>query len=265
MASTQDSASIEAPITGVKRSSAPRARGRLPKQPATKRTGRNQGGERKQLVEDTPEHSLEPAQKRQRTSDTRPENIFDESATGTGAPGHATDPIVFWVKEGRWPKEIDQTLSHTTPSDQERGEKSAPYRNAQYPLLLEIRGSYMGKLPLGIADESRRLCKALLALEQPAPKKSLFGDDLFESVCNVLKNKNEVRVLQDISRPIIPSAKQCALRAKSLSRLIESINEGWNNSIPLTGTCPQSDYSLAKPSPFIGDLIARDRSLFMAT
>ncbi|KAJ4286032.1 hypothetical protein N0V88_008147, partial [Collariella sp. IMI 366227] len=59
--------------------------------------------------------------------------------------------------------------------------------------------------------------------------------------------------------------------------LVESVNEGWNNSIPLTGTRPQPDYSvgfkrvaftedqIAKLSPFIGDFIAGDQSFFMAT
>ena len=59
--------------------------------------------------------------------------------------------------------------------------------------------------------------------------------------------------------------------------MIESVNEGWNNSIPLTSTRPQPDYSvgfkrdaftedqLAKLSPFIGDFIAGDQSFFMAT
>ena len=58
--------------------------------------------------------------------------------------------------------------------------------------------------------------------------------------------------------------------------MIESLSEGWNNSIPLTGTRPQPDYSvgfkheaftedqLNKLSPFIGDWHFGDLS-FMAT
>jgi hypothetical protein len=57
--------------------------------------------------------------------------------------------------------------------------------------------------------------------------------------------------------------------------LIESTNEGWNNSIPLTKTRPQPDYSvgfrreaftedqLKRLEPFVGDLT--DTSFFMAT
>ncbi|OBR03823.1 hypothetical protein CH63R_12950 [Colletotrichum higginsianum IMI 349063] len=55
------------------------------------------------------------------------------------------------------------------------------------------------------------------------------------------------------------------------------MNEGWNNSIPLTGTRPQPDYSvgfrreaftddqLQKLSPFVGNFLAGDQSFFMAT
>ncbi|KAK4206103.1 hypothetical protein QBC37DRAFT_242996, partial [Rhypophila decipiens] len=62
-----------------------------------------------------------------------------------------------------------------------------------------------------------------------------------------------------------------------LKHLVESVNEGWNNSIPFTSTRPQPDYSvgfrreaftddqLIKLSPFIGDFITGDQSLFMAT
>ena len=58
-------------------------------------------------------------------------------------------------------------------------------------------------------------------------------------------NKNEARVIHDISPLIAPSAETLAIRgAKHLKILIESDNEGWNNSIPLTIPHPQSDYAV---------------------
>lgn len=156
-------------------------------------------------------------------------------------------------------------------------EKSAPYRDSRYALLLQTKGSYMGKSTLGITDESKRLCQTLLNSEQPVPKVSLFDNDIFESVCENIENKNEARVIQDICRLIVPSAETLALRSKDLIHLAESVNEGWNNSIPLTGTRPQPDYSvgfnreaftddqLAKLSPCIIDFIVGDQSFFMAT
>ncbi|KAK3343184.1 hypothetical protein B0H65DRAFT_242504 [Neurospora tetraspora] len=168
-----------------------------------------------------------------------------------------------------------------TPSDQRpREEKSAPYWSVQYQFVLEAMGSYMKRSPLGITDESRNLCKTLLDTEQPAPENSLFDDDIFEKVCDKLLNKNEARVIQDISRLIAPSVEHHALRAKHLEHLdlTESVNEGWNNSVPLTGILrPQPDYSVGfgrdaftkeqidKLRPFIGDSLPGDQSFFMAT
>jgi len=77
-----------------------------------------------------------------------------------------------------------------------------------------------------------------------------------------------------ISR-IVPSAETLATYSSTTLRcLIETTNEGWNNSTPLTRTRPQPDYSvgfgretfteeqLEKLNPFVGDLI--DASFFMA-
>lgn len=136
----------------------------------------------------------------------------------------------------------------------------------------------MVKSKLGVTEESKILCKNLLEGKQVFPQNSLFRDDLVDKTFQKIHNKNEARVIQDISRLIVPSAESLATYgAEHLEILTESVNEGWNNSIPLTGTRPQPDYSvgfqreaftdaqLAKLSPFIGDFIAGDLSFFMAT
>ncbi|KLU89203.1 hypothetical protein MAPG_08177 [Magnaporthiopsis poae ATCC 64411] len=86
--------------------------------------------------------------------------------------------------------------------------------------------------------------------------------------------------MQDITRLIVPSAESFAtFGAKQLDILVESVNEGWDNSVPFTSPShrPQPDYSvgfernaftrdqLAKLSPFIGNFLFRDQSYFMAT
>jgi hypothetical protein len=129
-----------------------------------------------------------------------------------------------------------------------------------------------------ITIQSRTLCKTLLDAKQVYPENSLFRDDLFTTTCHKIHNRNEARVISAISRLIVPSAEGLATYgAEHLEILIESHNEGWNNSIPLTGTRPQPDYSvgfqreaftkeqLEKLSPFIGDFIGGDLSYFMAT
>ena len=86
------------------------------------------------------------------------------------------NPIGFWAKEGRWPREyleLDMervfarkksrlslggkrpyaTMS-MTPSDQKpREEKGAPYQDARYETFLAIKGSFMGESNLGIAQD----------------------------------------------------------------------------------------------------------------
>ncbi|RYP52154.1 hypothetical protein DL768_002596 [Monosporascus sp. mg162] len=247
------------------------------------------GCKRKQSSEDTFEASPDPDQKQ----------LFDR--------------ITFWVKERRWPEvpycsrptlEMDpaikdllatraqSNLSRTqlsrtqsidltsvmTRSDETRGKKSAPYGSPLYELVLKSKGSMMNQSDLGITDMSKTLCRTLLETEQTIPKDSLFGDDVFSYTCRMVRNKNEARIIQDITRLIVPRAETfAAFGAKHLEILTESVNEGWNSSNPLIGARPQPDYSvgfkedaftkdqLDKLSPFIGDLISGDKSFLMAT
>jgi hypothetical protein len=167
--------------------------------------------------------------------------------------------------------------SSTTPSDQKsRDAKSAPYRDARYETLLATKGSFMDKDDLGIVEKSKVLVRKLRNQEQQVPQESLFRDDIFEVTCRKIRNKNETRVIRDISLLIVPSAEiLTTYGASELARLTESVNERWNNSIPLTATRPQPDYAvgfrreafseeqLGKLQPFVGELT--DQSFFMAT
>ncbi|KAF2001131.1 hypothetical protein P154DRAFT_490438 [Amniculicola lignicola CBS 123094] len=164
-------------------------------------------------------------------------------------------------------------------SDQRpREEKSALYRATRYVTLLATKGSFMDKDEEGIKDESKILCRTLLESDQTVPQDSLFRDDLFEAICRKIQNRNEAMVIQDISRLIVPSAQNLTIYgAKHLGILIETANEGWNNSRPFIGTRPQPDYSvgfrreaftedqLKKLEGLVGDVIAGDMSFYMAT
>lgn len=167
----------------------------------------------------------------------------------------------------------------TTPSDQKPREvKSAPYQDARYETLPATKGSFMGKPALAITQTSKASYLHLLDAKQTIPKDSLFCDELFEETCEMIRNKNETRVIRDVSPFIVPSAEVLAARgAEPLRILAESVNEGWNNSLPLTGTRPQPDFSvgfkreafteeqLDKLAPFIGNFISGAQSYFMAT
>lgn len=168
-----------------------------------------------------------------------------------------------------------------TPSDQKpRDLKSAPYQDSRYKTLLETKGSFIrkyGGTKDGITEDSKHLCQTLLEKSQAIPTDTRFDDDIFDKTCDMIDGRNEAKVVQDITRLLAPSAETLALRCTELQCLIESANEGWNNSIPLVGPRPQPDYSVGfrreafseeqreMLAPFIGDFIAGDQSYFMAT
>ncbi|TWU70855.1 hypothetical protein ED733_000488 [Metarhizium rileyi] len=246
---------------------------------------------------------LDSVQKRPRRSPrfSHLENTCDRLSATHGDINNPINPIVFWAREGKWPKEyfkpaMERLLarkkslsslsrkrsnsgSSTTPSDQKpREEKSAPYRDQRYKTLLATKGSFMDESDLGITKQSEKNYVALLSTEQTVPNDTLFQDDIFKQTCRSVEDRNEARVMRDITPLIVPPAEILRIRgAKHLDILIESVNEGWNNSIPLTGTRPQPDYSLGfrreafsddqltRLSPFIGDFIGGDQSFFMAT
>ena len=297
------------PKQNTNRRPAKRSR-KLVQQPSPAHQPRDQ--KRPQEVID--KNSMEAPRKRARPSleNTIVEAPADQEAAGI-VRGGEIDPVGYWTKAHHWPEgyaeQRNDTMSHlfakqksaaslrrkrselasiesvsdapssTTPSDQKpREAKSVPYQDPRYETLLATKGSFMGKPTLGITEKSQSAYLDLLSTEQTIPKDSLFADELFEETCEMIRDKNETRVIRDISQLIVPSAEILAIRgANTLKILIESVNEGWNNSMPLTGTRPQPDYSvgfkreaftkdqLDKLSPFIGDFITGDQSYFMAT
>ncbi|EQL33563.1 hypothetical protein, variant 1 [Blastomyces dermatitidis ATCC 26199] len=220
------------------------------------------------------------------------------------------DLIGYWCKNDRWPIEYFEAqpgqienMSHllakkkstaslrrknsnsslvtgsNTPTDQEsRDGKSAKYRSATYETVLATKGSFMRKSDLGITDRSKGICKELLERDQPVPKHTLFRDDTFDEFCQRLQGKNESRVIQDISRVIVPSAESLAVDgAKNLKHLVESVNEQWSSSIAFCGPRPQPDYAvgfgrsaftedqLKTFEPFLGYDLDTYSSYFLAT
>lgn len=171
-----------------------------------------------------------------------------------------------------------ETVLSRTPSDQQpREQKSAPYKHPRYEGQLKERGSFMNRYGEGISAESKELCQRLLRSPQSPPKDTLFEDDLFEDTLELIRGRNETRVIRDIAQLIVPSAEILAIRgAKHLKILRETTNAGWNNSIPFCGPRPQPDFGLGlkreaftpeqlqKLQPFIGNEL-EDCSYFAAT
>ncbi|KAK0775595.1 hypothetical protein LTR91_025779 [Friedmanniomyces endolithicus] len=216
-------------------------------------------------------------------------------------------PIAYWAANKHWPeqyiekgRDMENILARkrsvsyrsrknsdtdsTTPSSTNQGEqksreqKSAEYKKPQYAAVLATKGVFMGESQLDISPDSQRKCRQLLEQggEREIPEHSLFRDDLFKATCKKIQDKNEARIIQDITRLIVPSAETLnTCGATHLRSLTESVNEGWNNSIAITKTRPQPDYAvgfsreaftqeqLDRMHPVVGDY--NDQSYFMAT
>ncbi|KAF1995219.1 hypothetical protein P154DRAFT_349514 [Amniculicola lignicola CBS 123094] len=166
--------------------------------------------------------------------------------------------------------------SSTTPSEKPREEKSSPYNHVRYEVLLGTKSVFMDEDDEGPERECREFCRKLLEADRNVPEVSRFSETVFRSTCRRLRKANEAKVIDKIGRLIVPSAEDLAdFGLKHLRHLAESINEGWNNSIPLTKPRPQPDYAvgfdrsaftqeqLKKLQPFVGELT--DTSYFMGT
>lgn len=140
--------------------------------------------------------------------------------------------------------------------------KNPAVRSRRYQQILESVGIYMGQPEphLRATQADKALCQELLKKEQPVPKDSMFNDDLFESTCEDIANRNEARVIQDIGRLIVPAPEELFRRgAKHLKHLIETVDESWIKSIPLVkGPRPQPDFAVGvKPSAFTSDQLKK--------
>ncbi|KAK5264343.1 hypothetical protein LTR96_010360 [Exophiala xenobiotica] len=214
--------------------------------------------------------------------------------TVSGLSASQQSHVSHWAEQKTWPKEyfqqdgmhhlLERQISETsltrsvTPSDQRpREEKSAPYRNPSYQALLEALGdSYMKESKLGITDASKALREDLLERECTTPKGTLFRDDVIETACQNIQDRNEARIIQDFARLLVPPPESLAMLGDTdLDVLVESVNESWNSSIPITSPRPQPDFAvgfrrsvfsddqLSKIQPLLGDF--ESLSCFKAT
>jgi len=75
--------------------------------------------------------------------------------------------------------------------------KNLVVRSSRYQQILEFVSIYMGQPEshLRSTQTDKALCQELLKKEQSVSKDSLFNDDLFESTCENIANRNEARVI----------------------------------------------------------------------
>ncbi|KAF2207942.1 hypothetical protein CERZMDRAFT_118922 [Cercospora zeae-maydis SCOH1-5] len=268
--------------------------------------------QQKPVFRKRPRTQIDPAAAKEASDERRKrrrDSAEEESASVPASPGNLCEDtehrIAYWAANKRWPRQYfeegkvmenilarkrsssarsrkNSDADSAAPSSTDQGEpksreqKSAEYKQPQYETVLATKGFLMKPSPRGVTITSKDWCKVLVEQENNYPEDTLFRDDLFSSTCETIRNRNETRVIRDIALLIVPSAEVFAIRgATHLECLIESVNEGWNNSIPITKTRPQPDYAvgfrreafkqeqLDRMHPIIGDF--NDQSYFMAT
>ncbi|KAI9682367.1 MAG: hypothetical protein M1817_000421 [Caeruleum heppii] len=226
-----------------------------------------------------------PDQKRLRTSSV--------GQLGQGPVGNINNnfDLHHWIRAGTWPQEYSEqgsnmiqqlTRKRSTPSllrkrsspsvdsDRQSDTTSVPFREGKNPLVrsryyestLEDVGIQMGKQELPPLESCKALCHTLLGAECSVPEDTLFQDDLFETTCDKIRNRNEARVIEDVARLIVPSAETLTTYgATHLKDLIVNLNESWSHCIPLvSGPRPQPDFSVGfRRSAFTSDQLNKLR------
>ena len=139
--------------------------------------------------------------------------------------------------------------------------KNPAVKSRRYEQILLSAGIYMDDDDkVATTKECKVLCQTLLNADQAVPHESLFNDDLFKRFCQRIRNKNEARVVRDLSPLLVPSAEILYLRgATNLEHLIETVDEGWIKSIPLIkGPRPQPDFAVGlKSSAFTSEQLRK--------
>ncbi|VUC36990.1 unnamed protein product [Clonostachys rosea] len=242
-----------------------------------------------------------------------PAEIATEAAADAEPPDLRHNPVGFWATQGTWPPpslagpSVERILARRNSissfdqdvfdfghspvcSDLSLPEDNAAlYRDPLYDMFqnqgdmsmeMDVPENPLPEIPpaeIGITDESESLVHDLVNHEQVFPAGTIFDDGLFAAACLNVKDKNPERITQDISRLIVPSAETLALRDEKFQNLVESVNEFWSHSIPLTSLRPKPGYSvgfrraafsqqrLVKLSPFLGNIVGGDQSFFMGT
>jgi hypothetical protein len=113
-------------------------------------------------------------------------------------------------KRSRSSDSLGRRLSQSgdgTETTVSRDKKYSAYRDVNYPVVLETKGSFMRPSEAGLVDEDKRLYERLLLTSQPKPHNSLFDDEQFETFHSLLRGRSEARVYLHLHPLIVPSAE----------------------------------------------------------
>ncbi|KAK5069380.1 hypothetical protein LTR51_008630 [Lithohypha guttulata] len=150
-------------------------------------------------------------------------------------------------KRSRSSDSLGRALSQSgdgTETTISREKKYSVYKDVNYPVVLETKGSFMRPSKAGMLGEDKELCQRLLTHSQPIPYDVLFDDEHFERFHSNLRGRSEARVCVDLHPRIVPSVENLYINGREeFEGLIEGHNDSWVKSIPFYGPRPQPDHT----------------------
>ncbi|KIW36237.1 hypothetical protein, variant [Exophiala oligosperma] len=128
-----------------------------------------------------------------------------------------------------------------TESTVSADKKYSAYKDVNYPVVLETKGSFMRPSDAGLVKGDKTLCEKLLSTHQPRPDHSLF-DDRFDKFQTLIRGRSEARVYLDLHPLLVPSVENLSISGREEFRgLIEGHNDPWVKGISFYGPRPQPD------------------------
>lgn len=118
------------------------------------------------------------------------------------------------------------------------------YKDVNYQVVLETKGSFMRSSDAGMAEEDKELCERLFTTTQPIVSDPLFSDDHIDRFLSNLCGRSEARIYLDLHPRLVPSVENLHICGRGeFAGLIEGHNDPWVKSIPFYGPRPQPDHT----------------------
>ena len=184
--------------------------------------------------------------------ETVPDNVEQgEGYTETRSP--TTSPLVHWVHTARWPKNFANMPPSSNASPRKRPASASYAQNARagsvpkphsltYENYLAAHGVFLDEVEgrKQVREESRLMCKAMLAATYPDPPSPAFPLSDFLAVRERVRTRNEARIYRDITPLLVPSPELLYFAGhKELEHVAEEIDAEWTMCDTLGGPRPK--------------------------
>ena len=133
----------------------------------------------------------------------------------------------------------------STDTTVSKEKKYSVYKDVNYSVVLETKGSFMRASEQGLSDEDEVFCLTLQTHPQTLPSDLLFDDDHFVKFHSNLHDRSEARITADLHPRVMPSVENMFIGGRAdFAGLIEGHNDLWVKAVPFFGPRPQPDHTI---------------------